>query len=344
MSQSADPSSRRPSAWALVLAFALVYLSWGTTYLAIKEGVKTLPPALFGGTRIGLAGLVLLAYLALRGEKLTLRGRDLFWTAVGGMILFIGGNGLITVAEKTVPSGVASVLVATTPLWMALVELLWPGGERLSPAGWLGMISGLAGVLLLLAPKLSDPTALLGDVGPLLVLGSAASWGVGSVLLRYRRPSGSHLAAAAYQMLIGGATLTCLGLLLGETSRLHAEAFTTSAIFSFFYLLVVGSLVGFVAYNWLLGHVPASLVGTYAYVNPLVAILVGWLLGGEELTGWILAGMVVILAGVALVRAGGRKQGQPDPQWAEEIECSDAPGRYAAASLRPVPPAPQTSR
>ena len=136
-----------PSVWAITLAFSLVYISWGTTYLAIKEGVRTLPPGLFAGTRIALAGLVLMSFLVLRGVSLRLSWRDFLVTAVASIFLFVGGNGLLTVAEKTLDSGMASVLGATTPMCMALVEAAWPGGERLAWRGWLGLLLGLGGVL-----------------------------------------------------------------------------------------------------------------------------------------------------------------------------------------------------
>src|SRR5262245_42721551 len=182
----ANPSSpRHPAAWSIVLAFTLVYLSWGTTYLAIKEGVRALPPALFNGPRVTLAGLLLLGYLALRGESLRLSRGDWLWAAVGGVMLFVFGNGLISVAQQTVDSGVASILVSTTPLWLALLESLWSRGDRLTARGWLGLAAGLVGVCVLLAPRLKEPAALLGDTGPLLVLGSAFSWAIGSLIMRY---------------------------------------------------------------------------------------------------------------------------------------------------------------
>jgi drug/metabolite transporter (DMT)-like permease len=294
-----------PARWSIVLAFILVYLSWGTTYLAIKKGVEVFPPALFGGARVALAGFILLLYLAVRRQPMRMPLGDFLWTALVGILMFVGGNGLITVGEKFVASGVASILVATTPLWMALLEMLWPWGERLSARGWLGLFIGLAGVLLLLTPRLQRPENLLEDTGPLLVLGSSIAWSIGSFILRYRRLRGTHLSVAAYQMLVGGVGLLLIGLLLGENQDLDLERFTPQGVYAFFHLLVFGSLIGFVAYNWLLGHVSAALAGTYAYVNPLVAILVGRLLDREPITGWILGGMAVILAGVALVRGGG---------------------------------------
>jgi drug/metabolite transporter (DMT)-like permease len=312
----------------VLLAFALLYTSWGTTYFAIKEGVKYLPPCLFGGTRLALAGLILLSYLAVRGERLLLSRHEFLWTLVGGLFFFVGGNGLITIGEITVDSGVASILVATTPLWMALMETLCPGGERLTVRGWLGLALGLAGVLVLLTPRLS--TSLLAseqwhtviEVGAILCLGSSLCWAFGSLILRRQRRTCSHLVLAAYQMFLGGTALSLIGLVAGEPAQLTPESFAPQAIAAFFYLLVVGSLIGFIAFTYLLGHVSAALAGTYAYVNPVVAVLVGWLLGGESVTAWIIGGMAVILAGVALVRTGGvvSTASTIEPDAAEPVE------------------------
>lgn len=295
-------ASARAPAWAVSLAFALLYLSWGTTYLAIRVGVETLPPALFGGTRVLLAGLILLGYLGLRGQSLRLPRQDLLGAALVGGIFFMGGNYLITLGEKEVPSGVASLLTATTTLWIALLECVWPAGERLRLVGWLGILLGLVGVGIL---KL-QAADLVVEIYSLYVVASAFAWALGSVLNRRLRQR-SSLVLAAYQMLLGGAGLTVVGLLIGETRELEPADFTPQAVYAFFHLLVVGSLVGFVAYSWLLGHVSAAQAGTYAYVNPVVAILIGWLLADEAITPSILAGMVVILAGVMLVRSGGAR-------------------------------------
>jgi drug/metabolite transporter (DMT)-like permease len=307
--------SKRPAIGSVILAFTCLYISWGTTYYAIRVGVETLPPALFAGTRLGLAGLVLLTFLAARGQRLWLPRRELVSAAVVGVCMFVVGNGLITLAEKSETSIAAAVLVATTPIWFALLETLWPWGERLTIRGWLGLGLGLAGVLVLLLPKMRESNHFFVDAGPLLILGSAISWAIGSCVLRHtKRHTTSHLLTAAYQMVIGGGSLTLVGLLAGETGELSAASFTAPAIGSFFYLLVVGSLVGYVAYNWLLGHVSGALVGTYAYVNPVVAILVGWQLGKEELSPWIVGGMAIILAGVALVRIGGVRAAPKTPR------------------------------
>ncbi len=296
---------RRPPAWLVALAFALVYVSWGTTYLAIREGVQAFPPALFGGVRITLAGLVLLGYQVVRRQPLRLPPRDVLWLGLVSLFMFVGGNGLITLAEKSVASGFASVLAATTPLWIGLLEVALPRGERLRGLGWLGLLLGLAGVLVLL-PEPWNVGGLFQDGGPLLVIGSAFFWAVGSVLMRRRRGVGSRLAVATWQLLLGGSCLIVIGLALGEARDVDPARFTPAAVGAFFYLLVVGSLVGFVAYTWLLDHVSAAMAGTYAYVNPAVALLVGWLVAHEEVTPRMLLGMVVILASVALVRSGSR--------------------------------------
>ena len=293
---------RRPPGWAIPLAFTLVYLAWGTTYLAIRWGVHDLPPALFGGVRIGLAGLVLLAFLRWRGEQIRLPNREMLWALLLGVIFFVGGNWLVTLGLKHVASGITAILVATPPLWAALLETAWPGGERLSVGGWVGMLTGLAGVVLL---KIDQPLDRETSLGALLIVGSAMLWAFGSCLLRRQRRRSSHLVTAAWQMALGGGALTLLGLLVGEAQQLTAASFTGRAVYAFLHLLVVGSLVGFVAYNWLLGHVTTAQASTYAYVNPVVALIIGWALHDHGMSWPIVAGMVIILTGVAVVRSQG---------------------------------------
>jgi drug/metabolite transporter (DMT)-like permease len=308
MSDPVKPD-HRPARWAIVLAFALVYLSWGTTFFAIRAGVHSyhLPPALFSGCRVGLAGVLLLTYLTLRGERLTMPGRDFAWVVAAGLLMFVGGNGLMTVALTAMPSGMAAVLGATTPLGMAVLEWFWPHGERLGLVGWVGLFVGLGGVFLLMAPELQQAHDVHELRGPLLILGSSACWSLGSVILHHQRPNASHLAAAGYQMVLGGGGLALLGLALGEAAELTPDMFSAGALGTFVYLLVFGSLIGYTAFNWLLGNAPTPLVGTYAYVNPVVAVCIGTVLGHEPLTGWLVAGLVVILAAVALVRSGRKE-------------------------------------
>jgi drug/metabolite transporter (DMT)-like permease len=241
----------------------------------------------------------------LSGQALAMSRQDWTRVIVAGLMLFVAGNGLVNFAERTVNSGAAAVLAATTPLWIGFFEMFWPGGERLTGRGWLGLVLGLGGVLLILVDKLTDAGTFFQDVGPLLVLGSACSWSVGSLVLRHHRLSCSHLAAASYQMIIGGGGLALIGCFLGEVDQVPGHI-TAGAVIAFVYLLIVGSLVGFVSFNWLLGHVPAAKVGTYAYVNPMVAVVAGWWLADEPISAWFVAGFLVILTGVALVRRGER--------------------------------------
>jgi drug/metabolite transporter (DMT)-like permease len=302
-------AAKSPPAWALALAFGTIYISWGTTYYAIKLGVQRehLPPLLFGGSRIFIAGVLVLGYQLARGAALRLPLKDAARLIAIGWLLFVAGNGLISYGQKTVDSSIAAVLVATTPLWMGLFAMLWPHGERLTPRGWTGLIVGLAGVTVLLTPKLLDAERPTDAAGLGLVLGSAGSWAMASVLLRHTRLQLPHLSVACYQMLFGGASMLVLGSVLGEFQQ-APEHISAGAIWVFLYLLVVGSLSGFIAFNWLLGHVSATQVGTYAYVNPLVAVLIGWAIS-EEVSWNLWAGMGIILFGVFLVRGGERTAG-----------------------------------
>lgn len=337
------PNVARPAAWKIGAALAVIYLAWGTTYLAIHEGVKTLPPFLFGGTRIGLAGVLLLLGLAACGQSVRISGRDLLWSWFLSVLLFLGGNGLITIAEKTVDSGLASVLVATTPLLMAILETLWPWGDRLTGRGWLGVVAGLVGVAFLALPKIGQDGEGPHELwGYLIVLGSAAAWAVGSFAQRYRRTRAPALVAAAYQMMLGGASMVALGAALGEPSRVGPDSLTPGAVWAFCHLLVVGSLIGYVTYAWLLGHVSTTVAGTYAYVNPVVALLVG-AAAGERVFQWpVVAGVAVILAGVALVRGG---VAPPAKAAASDVSKEPAPRsplvqatpvNYSRAEARPM--------
>lgn len=306
------PAPRTPASWQVGLALTLVYLCWSTTYLAIQEGMRTLPPLLFGGTRITLAGLVLLLYVRLTGRSARPTGRALLGTWLAGCLMFVGGNGLINMGQKVVPSGLASVLVATCPLFLALLEMLVPRGERLPLLSWIGLLAGLVGVGALMLGRDVSAGGSLAGVG--LCLGSAFAWSVGSVVARHWPMGLPLLQTAALQMCLGGASMALLGWVLGEMNQVTAEALTPRAIAAFCWLLVVGSLLGFVAYVWLLSHTSAALAGTYAYINPALAILIGWAFAGEAITVPILAGLGIILCGVALVRAGTSRAPKSEPE------------------------------
>jgi drug/metabolite transporter (DMT)-like permease len=298
--------SQRPSPVAIAVAFAVLYISWGTTYLPTRLAVynENMPPLLFGGVRIFWAGLVLLLYQIVCGAGIGLTGSDLWKILTASGLLFLIGAGLMNMALETVNSGVCAVLAATTPLWLGLFAMLSPKGERLTPRGWLGLLVGLAGVLLLVWPQISNREDFFKNIGVAYALASAMSWAMGSLAVRHLPLRTSHLTAAGYQLAIGGFGMTLLGVVLNETGR-WPDQLTPLTIGAFFYLLLIGSLAGFVAFNWLLGHVAAAKVGTYAYVNPVIAIFVGGG-AGEPITVGLLAGICVILAGVFLVRGGER--------------------------------------
>lgn len=300
------PEPPAPQTWRVVLAFLTLYIVWGTTYLAIKIGVadEHLPPFLFGGSRIGAAGVLLLLFQLLRGQVPRVGAGNWRGILYGAGFLFVGGNGLISAALRHVHSGESAVLAATTTLWIAVFSMAFPGGDRLRPVGWLGLLVGLCGVAVLQAPVLAEQGFRFAtNVGPWLVLGSAGAWGVGSVLLRQTPPRVPRLTSAGWQMALGGSGMILVGLALGEQPP---ERITAATAAVFVYLLVFGSLVAFVAFHWLLEHVPATKVGTYAYVNPLVAVLLGTWWRGEPFTPALVGGMVLILTAVGLVRVGER--------------------------------------
>jgi drug/metabolite transporter (DMT)-like permease len=325
-----NTAKNTPPVWAFLLAFFMVYVVWGTSYLANKWGVDPehgLPPALFGGIRYCLAGLIFLAASALLGHSLRLSWRDLLSMTVAGLFIMVGGVYLLMWGQQHVDSHVASVLYGTCPCWMALLERLWPQGERLTRWGWIGLILGLTGVFVLYAPLILGGHAVSTSMhsrpdpiqeasasnrvpfknplfGALLVTGSAASWALGSFVMRHHRASGSPNTLTGYQMFIGGGITVLLGLCLGEASSLQSESITTRSVLAFCYMLFMSSLGAYLAYVWLLRHVSAALAGTYAYVNPFVAILAGWLLEGESVTVWLVGGTILILSGIALVRTG----------------------------------------
>ena len=306
-----------PSTWVIGLAFGLLFLTWGTTYYATGYAMKEggMPPALFGGIRLILAGTILLGYQAACGRSLRLSLLEAGQLLLIALCLFLGANLLITIGQKTVESGVAAILIATTPLFMGLFAMLWPKGERLSWIGWIGLLIGLAGIVLTLAPKIADGIDLVKDLGPLLMLGSAAAWAIGSLFSRQMGVKLPHLTSAGFQMLFGVLCQFTVCTCIGEWPVL-IEKLSWGAVAAFLYLLVAGSLIGFVAFNWLLGHVSAAKVGTYAYINPIIAVFIGWITNETEVHAWLIPGIAVILGGVYLVRRdhvpGGEIEVEPD--------------------------------
>ena len=286
----------------LFFAFAAVYTIWGSTYLAIRFSVETLPPLLMAGARFVIAGGLLLAWtLARRGTSAPTR-RDWTTGAISGALLLLGGNGAVVWAEQQVPSGMAALLVAVVPLWMVLLDWMRPGGRRPPVLVFVGLALGLAGLALLVGPGALRGSA--GAVAPLgagiLMLGSL-SWALGSLYTqRAPRPS-SGTAGSGTQMVAGGVFLLLAALLAGEPAQLDLAHASVRSLLAFAYLVTFGSLVGFTAYFYLLTHTSAAKAATYAYVNPVVAVFLGWALANEPVTARTVVAAAVILAGVAII-------------------------------------------
>jgi len=283
-------------------AWIAVCLIWGTTYLGIRVSLESIPPALMGGMRWTLAGSVLALYVIAKGGTLPPPSR---W----GQIFMLGflmlglGNGGVVFAEQWVPSGLAAVIVATAPFWMAAVEAFMPDGEKLCPRVITGLVVGFSGIVILVWPDLSLGTAgsraFLAGIASLQI--AAIGWSLGSARSkRYGSGAGIDvIAMTAYQMLAGGIMMTVAGTLLGEWSHLH---FTTRTTVSFLYLTTIGGIGGFVAYTYALRHLPVSLVSLYAYINPIIAVALGIIVLHEPFTWRMASAAALVFVGVAIVR------------------------------------------
>ena len=317
-----DQGRVRPVSPAVLIALGTVYVVWGSTYLAIKVTVTSLPPFLSMGTRFLLAGTVLcLALLALRGRTVfRMSGQQLVTAVLCGLLLLVGGNGLVAVAEQDVASGLTALLIAGTPLWVVVLRALLH--DRPSAGTVIGLLMGLAGVVLLLLPGFRGSTRL---VPLLLVLLSSLLWSFGTVLSTRRPMPSDPFVTTVVEMAAGGSAMIVLGSLGGEWGRLDLTAVAPSSWLAFGYLVLIGSVVAYSAYVWLLANAPLSLVTTYAYVNPAVAVLLGALLLSEPLTSSVLVGGGVIIAAVALVISTESRSRRPV-----------AVGKESAAPLEPA--------
>lgn len=301
-------SSAPPSLARIVLAFAAVYVIWGSTYLAIRFAIETIPPFTMAGVRFVTAGALLFAWARARGVALPTR-RQLRDGAVVGTFLLLGGNGAVVWAQQWVPSGLAALLVATVPLWMVVLDWVWGGARRPGPGVAFGLVWGLAGVALLtggLGADTFEPGTLLGG---LVVLVGSLSWAVGSIYARTAKVPAAPRMATAVQMLAGGALLLIAGAAGGEWGGFDPGAVSLRSGLALAYLVVFGALVAYSAYIWLLGVSTAARVSTYAYVNPVVALFLGWALADEPLTPRTLAAAAVILSAVVVLNRLGRRRG-----------------------------------
>jgi drug/metabolite transporter (DMT)-like permease len=308
-------SEDAPSRTRTLAAFAAIYLIWGSTYLGIRFAIETIPPFLMGGVRFMIAGAVLYIGMRLRGEP---RPTLANWrsAAIIGGFLILGGNGAVVWAEQFVPSGMAALLVAVLPFWIVVIEWLGPAHTRPSPGVSVGLMVGIAGIVVLVGPAALDPAGasqsgvLKGSVALML---ASLSWALGTIYSPHAALPRSAFVATGMEMLSGGALLFIVSVVAGEPMHFDLANVSARSIAGFIYLTTFGSLIAFTAYIWLIQHQPASRVSTYAYVNPVVAVFLGWALAGEPLTLRTIVAAAIIIGAVALITTARSSSPLPEP-------------------------------
>jgi drug/metabolite transporter (DMT)-like permease len=284
--------------WAALIA---VYIVWGSTYLAIRFAVETIPPFMMAGIRFLVAGAILYLWRRLSGDA---RPKKVEWRSASiiGLLLLLGGNGVLAWAEQRIPSGIASLLIATTPLWMVLIDAIRPKGTRASWLIWLGVLVGLVGTALLANPwQAHTASPALDPLGMGVLLLAALSWSIGSLYSRKAPLPASPLMGTGMEMLAGSLGLFIFSGIIGEWHQFTLASVSLRSLAGLAYLIVFGSGIGFVAYTWLLRNAPTPLVSTYAYVNPVVAIILGSFIGHEPLESTEIISAIIIISGVILI-------------------------------------------
>jgi drug/metabolite transporter (DMT)-like permease len=320
--------TRTPSSWMVLSALWVVYLVWGSTYLAIRIAVETLPPFLHGSVRFLAAGAVMYLFLWIKdgSERVRVTGREVGAGALVGTALLLGGNGLVAVGEQTVPSGLAALIIASVPLWVILLRAVV--GDRVKGGTLIGTVIGFVGVALLVFPGSSGTGATIGGV--LLIVLASISWASGSFFSGKLPLPKDPFVSTAVQMLCGGVALGLTGMASGEIGDLNVSEFSTASLLAVAYLIVAGSLAAFTAYTWLLQNAPISKVATYAYVNPVVAVFLGWLILSERITGFILTGAALIVASVAFIVRHENAELEQAKADEEELEVAAVPAAAGA--------------
>ena len=303
----AEPMRKTPPAWLVIAAFAVVYGLWGSTYLGIRVAIDSIPPLLMAGARFFSAGAILYGCMRMRGAP---RPQFIHWknAAIVGALLLLIGNGGLTWAQLTVPSNIAALIIASTPLWMIVFDWLRPGGRRPHASVFAGLILGFLGVGLIIASKDRLGHNVAEPLGAVVLLVAALCWAAGSVFSRHAVQSDSALLAVSMQMISGGALLLLAGIGAGEHHSFDFHTITAQSRAAFLYLLVCGSLIGYTAYAWLLQVSTPARVSTYAFVNPLIAVILGRLFLHETLPASVIIAGALIVAAVILItlRSGVR--------------------------------------
>ena len=308
-------TAARPPSWKILLAFAIIYFVWGSTFLAIRVGVHEVPPFLLAGIRFFVSGIVLYGWMRLKGAPPPSRTE---WASAMllGALIFLVDYGCLFWAEQRVPSGIAAVVLATIPVFITLLEISFLHTQRLTVRLGLALLAGLCGVAVLTLPSFSFGEVPINRAGALALLVASFTWSVATILTRRLTLPSSKPMSAAAQMLTGGAQLFVLAALSGEFAGFHLQAVSAKAWFALLYLIVAGSIVGFTAYVWLLHHESPTKVGTYAYVNPVVAVALGYFAGGEAVGPRTLLGALLVLISVITITTTPRKASddgkQPD--------------------------------
>jgi drug/metabolite transporter (DMT)-like permease len=290
----------RPATWKILLAFGIIYFVWGSTYLAIRIGVQEVPPFLLAGMRFFISGVVLYAWMRVKGTP-SPSGREWAGATLLGALIFLVDYGCLFWAEQRVPSGIAAVVLATIPVFITLLEIIFLRTQRLTFRLGLALLLGLCGVAVLTLHSFSFGEMPINPAGALALLVAAFTWSVATILTRRIALPASKPMSAAAQMLVGGAQLFVLAALSGEFTGFHMQAVSAKAWFALLYLIVAGSIVGFTAYIWLLHHESPTKVGTYAYVNPVVAVALGYFFGGESVGPRTFLGALFVLISVIAI-------------------------------------------
>jgi drug/metabolite transporter (DMT)-like permease len=299
--------SARPSRTSFILAFAAIYIIWGSTYLGIRVAVETLPPFLMAGTRFAIAGVLLFGFLKMRGASwpTAVQWRD---QALIGVFLLLGGNAVVSWAELRTPSGITALILGASPVIVVIFDWVRPGGKRPTLGLVCGVTVGIVGVAMLVGPGAipAGERPPVGDIVALLL--ASVSWWIGSFYSKHSPTKTPLLVASSMQMLTGSASMLLTGLLLGEGRDFHLASVSSISWVAFAYLVVVGSIVAFPVYVWLLEHSTPAKVSTYAYVNPVVAVILGWALLGEALNLRIALAGAVIIGAVAIITIGRTRE------------------------------------